>query len=267
MVAPLEQKYCFVIGPIGTPESEDRRLADWLLQCIIKPALEAEPFLYKVDRADEFTEPGMITDQVITSTMDADLVIADLTNQNANAFYELAVRHMAAKPVIHMILEGQSVPFDIKDYRAVSYNINRPSDLEEAQSELIKQVKAIEQPDYVASNPITKARGHQDLALSGDSRDKVLADIVEKSDRTEGRMSKLESHLSRVVEILATSFPASPSQIVSPFVYGLQGRPLPSQIGHTLITEPISPVVEAPSEVKEAPEKKGRDEDDEGTPS
>jgi hypothetical protein len=39
----------------------------------------------------------MIDSQVITKVLDADLVIADLTLKNPNAFYELGLRHMAEK--------------------------------------------------------------------------------------------------------------------------------------------------------------------------
>ena len=49
-------------------------------------------------------------------------MIADLSGYNPNAFYELAIRHMEEKPVIHMIQEGQAPPFDVKDYRAVQFS-------------------------------------------------------------------------------------------------------------------------------------------------
>ena len=87
-------KRCFVIGPIGDEGLEVRNKADWLLLEIIKPVLEADTFGYVVKRSDEISEPGMITDQVISSVLDDDLVIADLTGHNPNAFYELAIRHM-----------------------------------------------------------------------------------------------------------------------------------------------------------------------------
>ena len=94
---------CFVIGPIGDPGSEIRRDADWLLKGIIKPVV-AEYFPeYYVERADEISEPGSISSQVITRLLDAPLVIADMSRHNANAFYELAIRHMVGLPTVHMI--------------------------------------------------------------------------------------------------------------------------------------------------------------------
>jgi hypothetical protein len=47
----------------------------------------------------------------VTLLLEADLVIADLTTNNANVYYELSLRHAIGKPVIHMAAEettGQS---------------------------------------------------------------------------------------------------------------------------------------------------------------
>ena len=87
------KKTCFVVGPIGADGTEVRDQADWLLEAVIRPALE--PLGYDVIRSDGIAEPGLITEQVINLVRDADLVVADLTGHNANAFYELALRHAA----------------------------------------------------------------------------------------------------------------------------------------------------------------------------
>jgi len=88
------KKSCFVIAPIGQEESETRNRSDLVLKHIIKPA--AEECGYKAVRADEISEPGIITTQVIQRLIDDDLVIADLTERNPNVFYELAIRHAIA---------------------------------------------------------------------------------------------------------------------------------------------------------------------------
>lgn len=187
-----EKKMCFVIGPIGAEGTDVRAKADWVLKEIIQRVLATDPFNYDVKRADQFTEPGLITDQVITAVIDADLAVADLTGHNANAFYELAVRHMEQKPVIHLAEEGEALPFDIKDYRAIVYRLDHPDNLQSARDQLAEQVKAIEDPAYKASNPITKARGHQQLVRSPDSRDQALARLSERVDRLEVQLARSE---------------------------------------------------------------------------
>src|SRR5271165_2172238 len=99
-------KTCFVIGPIGKDGSPERRHADLLLNAMIKHVLEAEEFGYKVKRADEDADPGMIGDRVISDIINAELVVADLTDLNPNAFYELGIRHSKEKSVIHVAKLG-----------------------------------------------------------------------------------------------------------------------------------------------------------------
>src|SRR3546814_14403968 len=93
------KKTCFVIGPSGGSESETRNSADWFLAHIKSTA---ECFGYTVVRADKITTPGLISDQIINELFEADLVIADLSEHNANAFSELAIRHTTRKQVINM---------------------------------------------------------------------------------------------------------------------------------------------------------------------
>jgi hypothetical protein len=189
-----DRKSCFVIGPIGEAGAEHRRVADWLLKGIVKPVLENEPFGYEVTRADECPDPGSISDQIITAVMEADLVIADLTSHNPNAFYELAIRHMVEKPVIHMILKGQAIPFDNRDYRTLVYDLADIEDLEKAKQALAEQVEAVSRPDYKVSNPITKARGHQALASSSDTRDQAIAQLLSTVGALEHRLASIEDN-------------------------------------------------------------------------
>jgi hypothetical protein len=87
----VNEKTCFVIAPIGEADSEDRKRSDQVVNFVITPAV-AECG-YKPIRADKISEQGIITSQVIEHIVNDPLVIADLTKQNANVFYELAIRH------------------------------------------------------------------------------------------------------------------------------------------------------------------------------
>jgi len=77
-------KKCFVIAPLGSDGSEVRKRSDQVLKHIIKPA--ASECGYEATRADEISEPGIITSQVIQRIVDDHLVIADLTDRNPNVF-------------------------------------------------------------------------------------------------------------------------------------------------------------------------------------
>lgn len=117
----MTKKRCFVISPIGLDGSDVRKHADDVLECIVKPAL-TECGVTAV-RADHMDEPGKITDHMIRAILDYDLCIAILTGHNPNVFYELAVAQAAARPLVLLILKGQTIPFDVKDYRVVEYDL------------------------------------------------------------------------------------------------------------------------------------------------
>jgi hypothetical protein len=89
-------KTCFVIGPIGEPGSKIREDADDLMNYIINPCVTLNEFGYDPPmRADRMNEPGRITSQIIKLLVDADLVIADLTTNNANVYYSCPDRRQS----------------------------------------------------------------------------------------------------------------------------------------------------------------------------
>jgi hypothetical protein len=111
------EKLCFVIAPIGSVGSDIRKRSDQILKHVIRPAMARR---YRTIRADELPHPGIITSQVIQHVLNDDLVIADLTGQNANVFCELALRHTVRKPVIQLIEKDEVVPFDLRAVRTIS---------------------------------------------------------------------------------------------------------------------------------------------------
>jgi hypothetical protein len=118
---------------------------------------------FKVLRADEIKAPGDINSQIIQRLMDAELVIADMSFHNANAFYELAVRHMKRLRTIHIIRKDEKIPFDVALYRAIHFSRQEFKDVSEARSELASVVRAVMAPDFVVENPITHARARFEL--------------------------------------------------------------------------------------------------------
>jgi hypothetical protein len=182
-------KLCFVIGPIGKPGSDKRRHADWLLKGIIKPIFKEHFPRYKVVRADEIMQQGNISSQVINRLFDAELVIADMSLENANAFYELAIRHMKRLPTIHMIRAGEEIPFDVFPYRAVQFSYTDPSELEAAKFELRSVVEETLKEGFVVENPITHARGRVEFEEHASPAMKTLADEIEG---IRGRLNSVE---------------------------------------------------------------------------
>lgn len=178
MPDPYGKKLCFVVGPIGDEGTDVRIHADWLLEGIIKPVLANFPE-FDVKRADHDARPGLIDVQMINALLNAELVIADLSLLNPNAFYEIGIRHMAQKPIIHMQLAAEKPPFDVSLYRAIRFARAQFSDLGKAQDELKRSVEAVLAPDYQPENPVTNARGHLNLEQNATPEIRVLMDEIE----------------------------------------------------------------------------------------
>ncbi len=111
--------HVFVVMPFGQKEGIDfnRVYSD-----LIKPALEQadlEPF-----RADEEILPGDIRADMFQELLMADLVVAELSINNPNAWYELGVRHgLRAGGVIQMRCGTNALPFDVCVDRTLHYRI------------------------------------------------------------------------------------------------------------------------------------------------
>jgi hypothetical protein len=155
----MTQKLCFIIGPIGRHKSHERAHADKLLKEIIKPTFSQHFRSFTVERADQIARPGMIDSQVITHLIEAELVIADLTARNANAFYELGIRHMLQKPIIHLFRRGDDIPADVAPYRAVEFGYDDKRDIRDAKVALRKAVIEVLRPGFQIENPVTRSAG------------------------------------------------------------------------------------------------------------
>lgn len=192
-MATSSKKICFVVGPIGDDGSPERNHADWLLCGIIEPVFNQEFDDYSVVRADKIATPGMINSQVINHLLEAELVIADMSFQNANAFYEMGIRHLKALPVIHMFLEGQTIPFDVKPYRAIPFKFGNPKDVDKAKDLLIEVVREIIKPGYQVENPVTRARGREKFDENATEAQRLivgeLQELRERVQSVESRMA------------------------------------------------------------------------------
>lgn len=73
---------------------------------------------------------------------DADLVIADMTGHNPNAFYEMGYRACTGKPMIHLKEKGERIPFDIANIRAFDYDLKDLDAVEETRMRLSSTIKA-----------------------------------------------------------------------------------------------------------------------------
>jgi hypothetical protein len=143
---------CFVISPIGAEGSTIREHADDVFEYIIKPAMTACDI--EAVRSDQLREPGRISDHMFRELLNDDLCIALLTDHNPNVFYELAVAQAAARPIIILLLKGQSLPFDIQDLRCVYYDLKPRMLFDKIYvNEIVGHVRALEALNWRVAVP------------------------------------------------------------------------------------------------------------------
>lgn len=135
--------HAFVVMPFGVKEGIDfnRAYNDY-----IRPALESAGF--EVFRADEETRAGNIRTDMFQELVLADLVVADLSIDNPNVWYELGVRHaLRARGVIQIKCRRDHMPFDVYTDRSLRYRVTEggqqpaipdPAHLEEDKRALAK---------------------------------------------------------------------------------------------------------------------------------
>jgi tetratricopeptide (TPR) repeat protein len=116
--------HAFVAMPFGTKPGHDGQPIDFnrVYAELLKPALESAGC--EVFRADEELRAGDIREDMFQELLIADLVVADLTLDNPNVWYELGVRHaLRARGVLLVQGPRPTQPFDIYTDRKLRYRL------------------------------------------------------------------------------------------------------------------------------------------------
>lgn len=125
--------HCFVVCPIGEENTDIRKHSDNVFDCLISPV--CNDFGFETIRADRIYKSGLITNDIFSYLDRAELVIADITNNNANVFLEIGYRLKTHLPII--FIKDKSVftnfPFDISNNRIMSYDL-MPTELEKSKN-------------------------------------------------------------------------------------------------------------------------------------
>lgn len=152
----VAQKRCFVIMGFGikTDFATGRKLdLNKSYKLLIKPVVETKGLI--CIRADEILHSGSIDYQMYQELLNADVVVADLSTANVNAFYELGIRHALRRRTTIVISEDKlTYPFDLNHIKITSYtHLGEAIDYEEVErfrqvlGDTIDAVLKIEEPD------------------------------------------------------------------------------------------------------------------------
>lgn len=186
---PEKPKRCFVVMGFGikTDYATGRKLdLNKSYRLLIKPVVEERGL--KCIRADEIRHSGSIDTPMYQELLKADVVVADLSTANVNAFYELGVRH-ALRPYTTVVISEDKLayPFDLNHIKITSYtHLGDAIDFEEVErfrKELGQTLDAVLNQEQLDSPVYTYLDGLIPPAL----KEQIEEAVVQKNkERDEG---------------------------------------------------------------------------------
>jgi hypothetical protein len=123
MAESPHQKHCFIVMPFGRDAEEERWFRGWY-HTVIQPVVSSCGFDAILSAAED--QPGAINDEIRAHLVFDPMVIVDLGGRlaedppNPNVMYELGIRHAFGLPLVIMGWEGQKLPFDVSNQRAIT---------------------------------------------------------------------------------------------------------------------------------------------------
>lgn len=169
----MQKKRCFVIMPFRSEYNA-------VYSSAIRPAVEASGYI--CERADSDSGTNNVPPEIIRSIIRADLVVADISEPNANVFYELGISHCTGNKTMTITSKIEDVPFDIATWRAIIYR-NDPSEFDILRLRLSEAVRVYDrqQSHSLPTNLVQEAgRDYFNLRLRIEESVDELARTIER---------------------------------------------------------------------------------------
>lgn len=167
----MQTKTCFVIMPISDSKSCTEKEWTYIFDKIIRPAVENAGMGFKCKRST--AKRGNIVRNIISDLHNSDIIIADLTDQNPNVFYELGVRNGLKDGTIILTQNRKDASiFDITNYASHVYDWksekgkkSMTSKIRELLQDFIDNPDAPDNPvsDFLRKRPVYKGASKKEL--------------------------------------------------------------------------------------------------------
>jgi gp11 len=178
----MTEKICFIVTAIGESGTPTRERADNVYKYLIAPV--CEDLGYKPVRVDHVNAVDNINATIINYLKTAPMVIADMTDHNPNAFYELGFRQALELPLVPIIRVGGNLPFDVMTTRTVFYDTD-VSKIEESKIDLKAKIQSFENFEM----PENRAERNLTLEDLNDNLNKKLDKILNLLEKNQSNYS------------------------------------------------------------------------------
>ena len=204
-------KECFVVTPIGAEGSEIRKRADKVYKYIIDPVCKACNF--EAIRVDQINQADSITQTIIDYLKNAELVIADLSGHNPNAFYEMGFRACTEKPMINLKEKGEAIPFDISTIRAFDYDLSDLDSVDEVKKRLEQTIISFHIKEDCQDSEDSTERSEEATAESEKGIVDILPVLYEIQDQVRALKDEIHKKDTEMIQaIIKAGNPPVPAE-------------------------------------------------------
>lgn len=191
----MSSKKCFIVCPIGNDGSDTRKRSDSLLKHIITPVCTSLGF--EVIRVDQVNATDSINQTILDCLNTYDLVIADLSEHNPNAFFELGYRTALQKPIIQLKSKEYSLPFDVASIRTLDYDLTDLDQVEQVKERLKSTITTIDFDSKADRSTPAETQQNLDLINS-----QILSELFTIQDTLNDITNKLDNPTNSAIEVL-----------------------------------------------------------------
>ncbi len=196
---PIEKNRCFILMPFS--QSFD------IIYGNIKKVLTDNG--YVCTRADEILGSKPIMNTILNEILKSQFIIADLTNQNPNVFYELGVAHTFkdAQNIVLITQKIEDIPFDIRHINNIVYD---PANIKYLTSSIVSTLKdskylmgfyeALQQRNIISIIHDNQEEFVEFLQTSLGSLLAVASDIL-LAQVADIKEEEIESYFSKLIEL------------------------------------------------------------------
>jgi pyruvate-formate lyase-activating enzyme len=144
------EKEVFIIMPFSDTKTCTKAQWTEIFEDVFKPAFKE--INYTCERAEP--EIGSLIKSIVKKLYKSPIVLADITDRNANVFYELGVRHSLSLRTIIVTQNADHIPSDLKGYWSIVYSIT-PGGVSKFKQEIKELVIKIENNQSYSDNPVS----------------------------------------------------------------------------------------------------------------
>jgi len=147
------ERICFVIMPFSETNSCTKRQWTNIYTSLFKKTVEEAGLGYECRRST--ATRGSIIKGIIGDLDSSYVVLADLTDQNPNVFYELGIRHALRPRTILIAQDRTNIPFDLREYASHIYDWRTPAGRRKFRRVIVDILKDIDKDSERSDNPVS----------------------------------------------------------------------------------------------------------------